>query len=1361
MTLIPNTNTIPNTISNTNTNITNTPITNTKISCVTTYQHTRHLAVTPLSTTYIPLTLTPPSKIYPFKLDTFQLLAINAIERNESVLVSAHTSSGKTLVAEHAIHTCISNNQRVIYTSPIKALSNQKYRELLEKFNDVGLMTGDVTLNPSSSCIVMTTEILRNMLYKGSEILREVKYIIFDEIHYMKDKERGVVWEESIVLLPCSVRMVFLSATVPNALQFAEWITYIHQQTTHVIYTDKRPTPLIHYIAPLGEKGMTKVCYNVDCDSDSKGVGYEGDIASKGDIDSKVCDYKGDIDTGSKQQGVNYKDSNYKGDIDRDSSYKGDIDRDSKQQGVNTSTNKQQGVNNLSNKQQGVNISTNKQQGVNNLSNKQQGVNTSTNKQQGVNNLSNKQHPSNPTHTHTTNPTTTTPTNNTFFDRKAFTSVVKSIKRSKRIESKNIFQITETLIQNNNLPAIFFSFSRKDCEKHALSIEQDFLNSEEKKMIKIIFSNALSTLRTEDRNLPLITNILPLLMKGIGIHHSGLLPILKEVIEILFQENLLKILFATETFSIGLNMPAKTVIFTSLYKFDGILKRILSSGEYIQMSGRAGRRGLDDKGIVIVMLGDTIEEEEGVKLFSGVCDRLDSAFYLSYNMVLNLMRVEGLDPLFLLGRSFYHFQNIYKREEVFKEIKKIRHIIDKYEYECGGGSGGGSGSGDSGISNRDSISRDKGRDRDSNRDSVSNKDSRDSNRDSISSNSSSNRYNSISVSNNQPNTTIINHLPLLCLERERLLIERSVSLQEVFKPYLKVGRLLNIFIPREGATLFINAIIITGGDSSRGKGRDSGKGRVNNNLITNPISNNTNPISNSNPISNNNPNHNTNTNTNTLSVHAFMRGGIKRMQINKTCINNIYDIRVKEDFIFKENNKIPFINIKSEYDYKIYEIESEISGIESGIESKGYESKRYESKGYESKGYESKGYESKGYESKGYESKGYESKGYESKGYESKGYESKGYDSISKGINRYESKGYDSISKGCYLCGREYIVSKCIEGICYDPIAEYDSMDSVLDSSIRDRDSICNRDSNNNSNTNTSSRVRDSNRYDNTNTNKTSNTTNTNKRSNTNNNNIYTPTSPNTNNTPTNTTPTPLKHFRLLYSKNLIIRKYNTLNSLNEIYHMEDCKKMISVLRRLEYCDINNKVLVKGRVACEISSSDELILTEMIFNGDFISLGVDEIVPLLSCMVFSEWEENNDLELSEQNNKTYRLLKGTVDKISKVMSECGLYVDIQCYYKRFSYELMDVVRMWVLGFTFSEICCKTNVFEGSIIRCFRRLEELMRQLSCAARGIGNSELEGIFSLGVSKIKRDIVFASSLYFVGMECGRDRDIVLDRD
>ncbi|KAK1347585.1 hypothetical protein LUQ84_003115 [Hamiltosporidium tvaerminnensis] len=180
-----------------------------------------------------------------------------------------------------------------------------------------------------------------------------------------------------------------------------------------------------------------------------------------------------------------------------------------------------------------------------------------------------------------------------------------------------------------------------------------------------------------------------------------------------------------------------------------------------------------------------------------------------------------------------------------------------------------------------------------------------------------------------------------------------------------------------------------------------------------------------------------------------MRGGIKRMQINKTCINNIYDIRVKEDFIFKENNKIPFINIKSEYDYKIYEIESE---IESGIESKGYESEseiESISKGYESKGYESKRYESisKGYDSKGYESKGYESKGYESKGYESKGYESKGYDSISKGINRYESKGYDSISKGCYLCGREYIVSKCIEGICYDPIAEYDSMDSVLDSS--------------------------------------------------------------------------------------------------------------------------------------------------------------------------------------------------------------------------------------------------------------------------------------------------------------------------
>ena len=181
----------------------------------------------------------------------FQDTAISCIDRGESVLVSAHTSAGKTVVAEYAIAQSLRNKQRVIYTSPIKALSNQKYRELLAEFGDVGLMTGDITINPDAGCLVMTTEILRSMLYRGSEVMREVAWVIFDEVHYMRDKERGVVWEETIILLPDKVRYVFLSATIPNAMEFAEWICKIHSQPCHIVYTNFRPTPLQHYLLSL------------------------------------------------------------------------------------------------------------------------------------------------------------------------------------------------------------------------------------------------------------------------------------------------------------------------------------------------------------------------------------------------------------------------------------------------------------------------------------------------------------------------------------------------------------------------------------------------------------------------------------------------------------------------------------------------------------------------------------------------------------------------------------------------------------------------------------------------------------------------------------------------------------------------------------------------------------------------------------------------------------------------------------------------------------------------------------------------------------------------------------------------------
>ena len=219
----------------------------------------------------------------------------------------------------------------------------------------------------------------------------------------------------------------------------------------------------------------------------------------------------------------------------------------------------------------------------------------------------------------------------------------------------------------NYHPVIVFSFSKRECESNALQLSKiDFNTSDEKDLVKKIYENAIQSLGEDDRELPQIQHLLPLLQRGIGIHHSGLLPILKEVIEIMFQEGLLKVLFATETFSIGLNMPAKTVVFTSVKKFDGIEQRWLSGGEYIQMSGRAGRRGLDDRGIVILMIDQKMEPDVAKSMLKGVSDPLNSAFHLTYTMILNLSRVDGVTHEYMLTNSFHQFQNSAKIPELEK-----------------------------------------------------------------------------------------------------------------------------------------------------------------------------------------------------------------------------------------------------------------------------------------------------------------------------------------------------------------------------------------------------------------------------------------------------------------------------------------------------------------------------------------------------------------------------------------------------------------------------------------------------------------------------------------------------------------------
>jgi ATP-dependent RNA helicase DOB1 len=374
-----------------------------------------------------------PAKEYPYSLDPFQAEAIACLEKNESVLVSAHTSAGKTTVAEYAIAMSMKNKQRVIYTSPIKALSNQKYRDMADEFKDVGLMTGDVTINPNATCMIMTTEILRSMLYRGSEICREMAWVIFDEVHYMRDRDRGVVWEETMILLPDTVRFVFLSATIPNAREFAEWICRIKHQPCHLIYTDYRPVPLQHFVFPAGGDGVFL-----------------------------TVDESGTFREDNFQKAVEMLDL--------------------------------------------------------------------------------------------------------AVDKLATTKAPKAKRmRETQNQKSDILKIIRMCADRNFVPVIVFAFSKKDCENNAVAMKNvDLTSEDEKRLIGEVYSNALATLSAEDRELPQIQSMLPFLLRGIGIHHGGLLPILKEVIEILFQENLIKVLFCTETFSMGVNMPAKTVVFTQV-----------------------------------------------------------------------------------------------------------------------------------------------------------------------------------------------------------------------------------------------------------------------------------------------------------------------------------------------------------------------------------------------------------------------------------------------------------------------------------------------------------------------------------------------------------------------------------------------------------------------------------------------------------------------------------------------------------------------------------------------------------------------------------------------------------------------------
>lgn len=450
-----------------------------------------------------------PAYIYPFELDSFQKQAILCLEAKENVFVAAHTSAGKTVVAEYAIALSIKcNSTRCVYTSPIKALSNQKFRDFCSTFgnSNVGILTGDVQVRAEAPCLIMTTEILLQMLYRGASMIRDIEWVIFDEVHYVNDSERGHVWEEVFIMLPEHVRLVLLSATVPNVVDFADWLGRVRRRPTHVVFTTKRPVPLEHYLY-LGKDGhsINERYQFIDENSNWLEDGYRAAVYAK------------------------------------------------------------------------------------------------------------KNKPQNP-YRHG---------NNEKNDRNVYRTVIKHLQNEEK------------------LPVIVFIFSRKRCDQLATLMRDslDLTTNEEKGRITRFIHKSIRKLKKIDRSLPQVKMMVSLLRNGFGIHHSGILPLLKEITEILFTDGLVRVLFATETFAMGINMPARTVLFDNLRKHDGKNFRDLESSEYIQMAGRAGRRGKDKTGYVYVLCKqDPPEQSDLMRITKGKATPLKSQFRLTYSMLLNNLR---------------------------------------------------------------------------------------------------------------------------------------------------------------------------------------------------------------------------------------------------------------------------------------------------------------------------------------------------------------------------------------------------------------------------------------------------------------------------------------------------------------------------------------------------------------------------------------------------------------------------------------------------------------------------------------------------------------------------------------------------
>lgn len=465
---------------------------------------------------------------FPFELDDFQKDACRCITDGKSVVVCAPTGAGKTVIAQHAIHCALEQGKKVFYTTPLKALSNQKYNDFSEKYgiDKVGLLTGDTSINRGAQIVVMTTEVFRNMLYgtnfgSVTDNLKDVKYVILDEVHYMNDEQRGTVWEESIIYCPTNVQIVALSATVANADKLTEWINTVHSRT-ELINTDFRPVPLRFYYFDSSQPNTLLPL-----------------LTPNGTLNKKIKPEK------------------------------------------------------------------------------------------------------------------------------------KEFKRGKAVQKRNtVKDVVRNLHEKNMLPAIYFTFSRKKCDEQMEKCASLCLvTPKEQEEIRQIIDDYIA------ENPYLYKNKhIEYLMLGVASHHAGLLPGWKVLVEKLFQKGLIKVVFATETLAAGINMPARSTVISSISKRTDNGHRTLTPSEFLQMSGRAGRRGMDEIGYVVIVGTPFQTPEEVAELVLSDANPLESKFSPSYSMVLNLLQRFTLEEAKeLVLKSFGYFSSNSRIEPL---------LAVKNEYEC-------------------------------------------------------------------------------------------------------------------------------------------------------------------------------------------------------------------------------------------------------------------------------------------------------------------------------------------------------------------------------------------------------------------------------------------------------------------------------------------------------------------------------------------------------------------------------------------------------------------------------------------------------------------------------------------------------